>query len=336
MVEQPQLQAKLQAALARHLGAPVEIHDLARLTGGATKTTWAFDAQLREERLPLILQLSVRPAMAPDDPARRQPRLFGGEDAGIAMAAGQAGVPVPAVRAVLDESDGLGLGFVAERVPGEVLGRKIAGDPAFAAARRRLTTQVGQVAARIHSIDPAGLPFLTRHTPEQHVAAWRDTVDYYGLVNPTVELCLRWCAEHLPRAHRMAVVHGDFRNGNLIVDERGLRAVLDWEVGHVSDPMSDLGWVCSHTWRFGGPLPVGGFGTREELFSAYEAAGGGPVDPALVAVWEVFGCLRWALVCLRKGQAYRHGEPMEVEGLAIGRRLEEPLLDFLDLLHSGA
>ncbi|MBI3993636.1 MAG: phosphotransferase family protein, partial [Candidatus Lambdaproteobacteria bacterium] len=49
-MEQAELQSKLQAALARHLGAPVEIHDLARLTGGATKTTWSFDAELGGER----------------------------------------------------------------------------------------------------------------------------------------------------------------------------------------------------------------------------------------------------------------------------------------------
>ena len=46
--------------------------------------------------------------------------------------------------------------------------------------------------------------------------------------------------------------------------------MLDWEVVHHGDPMEDLGWLCVKAWRFGGALPVGGFGTREELFQAYE------------------------------------------------------------------
>ena len=69
-------------------------------------------------------------------------------------------------------------------------------------------------------------------------------------------------------------MHGDFRHGNLIIGPDGVRAVLDWELAHTGDPMEDLGWICVNSWRFGEiDKPVGGFGTREELFAGYEAAG---------------------------------------------------------------
>jgi aminoglycoside phosphotransferase (APT) family kinase protein len=145
---------------------------------------------------------------------------------------------------------------------------------------------------------------------------------------PAVELGLRWVAENAPAAPRSCVVHGDFRNGNLIVGDDGIRCVLDWELAQIGDPMLDLGWLCVKTWRFGGALPVGGFGRREELFEAYERAGGGPVAPAHVRFWEAFGCVKWALMCMQKGLA-RHAN---VEGVAVGRRIEEPLLDFLELI----
>jgi hypothetical protein len=65
--------------------------------------------------------------------------------------------------------------------------------------------------------------------------------------------------------------------------------------------MLDLGWLCVPTWRFGGPFPVEGFGHRDDLFRAYERAGGGSVDPAHVRFWEAFGCIKWALMCMHKG-----------------------------------
>jgi hypothetical protein len=108
--------------------------------------------------------------------------------------------------------------------------------------------------------------------------------------------------------------------------------VLDWELAQLGDPMLDLGWLCVKTWRFGGALPVGGFGHRDELFAAYERAGGGPVDPAHVRFWEAFGCIKWAVMCMQKGLGHPPGARGSVEAVAIGRRIEEPLLDFLDLI----
>jgi aminoglycoside phosphotransferase (APT) family kinase protein len=146
-------------------------------------------------------------------------------------------------------------------------------------------------------------------------------------------LGLRWAEERAPRDARSTVVHGDFRTGNLIVGEDGLRAVLDWEVAQICDPMQDLGWLCVKTWRFGGPQPVGGFGAREDLFAAYEQASGSAVDPRHVLFWEAFGSVKWAIMCLRKGLRYTDGtEDVSVEQSAIGRRVEEPLWDFLNLI----
>ena len=100
-------------------------------------------------------------------------------------------------------------------------------------------------------------------------------------------------------------MHGDFRHGNLIIGPDGIRAVLDWELAHIGDPMEDLGWICVNSWRFGEiDKPVGGFGTREELFAGYEAAGR-RVDPDRVKFWEVMGTLRWGVMCCGMMQRFR-------------------------------
>lgn len=325
---------RLRAAVARHVGAPGTLHDLARLTGGATKTTWAFDADIGDRREAFILQTTdVGTSPVADPLAGLTPRLTAEEDARVMMTAVACGVPAPQVRAVLDAGDGLGPGAITERIAGETLGPKILRDQTFASARAVLAGQCGHVLAAIHRVDMAPLGFLPRQDAAAQLAAYRRVVDHYGHRPPALELAFRWIATHLPRSSRHTLVHGDFRLGNLIVGEEGLRCVLDWEIAQTGDPMQDLGWICCRTWRFGGPLPVGGFGTREQLFTAYEAASGQPVDAGDVRFWEAFGNLKWAVMCLRKGLRWRDGtEPISIEQVAIGRRTEEPLWDFFDLI----
>ena len=155
----------------------------------------------------------------------------------------------------------------------------------------------------------------------------------YGTPRPVVEWAFRWLREHLPPPPaRQTVVHGDMRNGNIIVGPEGLRAVLDWEAVHVGDPMEDLGWICVTSWRFGEvDKPAGGFGSREELFAGYEAASGVAVDAARVRWWEVMGTLRWGMSCAMFGREFQDGD-RSVEKAAIGRRASETAIDLMAIL----
>jgi aminoglycoside phosphotransferase (APT) family kinase protein len=324
-----ELAARLEVVVAEQIGKPGTVHDLAPLTGGANRSTLSFDADVEGQRIPLIVQLGVA---RPDPVAGVTPELRPNEQAQLMIAAAQVGVPAPRVRAILEPSDRLGEGYVTERVAGETLGPRIIRDDRFATVRPLMARQCGEILAAMHRIDPARVPFLMSQPPTAHIAAHREIVDRYGFRLPALELGLRWADEHVPKRARHTVVHGDFRLGNLIVDETGVRCVLDWELAQTGDPMADLGWLCIRTWRFGGAGPVGGFGSRDDLFAAYEKASGLAVDPAHVRFWEAFGNLKWALHCLRLGS--RGIENNDVERCAIGRRIEEPLWDFLNLIES--
>src|ERR1700674_3742405 len=116
---------RLRTAVARHIGPPGTIYDLQRLTGGANKTTWSFDAEVEGTRRPFILQLASLAAAQMQDPlAEVAPHLTAEEDALLMIAAVKAGVPAPRVRAILEDDDGLGPGYVTERVAGENTARK--------------------------------------------------------------------------------------------------------------------------------------------------------------------------------------------------------------------
>jgi aminoglycoside phosphotransferase (APT) family kinase protein len=328
----PDFTAVLQAAVLRRIGAPGDIAELRRLTGGATKVTWSFSARVGGQDQPLILQLSTPRALGPGGVLAEMPRVIGKDDAAMMIAAAASGVPTPPVRAVLADEDGLGPGYIMDRVPGETIARRILRDPEFAPLRQSFAEQCGAILARLHRMPAAALPFLEPFGPAEQVRLYRRAYQSLDHPQPVIELGLRWAEDHLPPAHRHGVVHGDFRLGNLICGHQRIAAVIDWEIGVLGDPVQDLGWLCVKTWRFGGKHPVGGLARREELVAAYVRAGGVAVEPAHLRFWEGFGSIKWAIMCLIKGQEHLRTGKRTVEQLAIGRRMEEPLHDFLLLL----
>ncbi len=250
-------------------------------------------------------------------------------EAGLIRAAGAAGVPVADVMAAGDD-DGLGGAWlVARRVDGETIPRRILREEQYGEARALLAGQCGRALAALHSVPPDAVDGLVEL---DQVAQFRELVDALGQPHPAFELGFRWLEERRPPPSGRAVVHGDFRHGNLIVGPDGLRAVLDWELAHLGDPMEDLGWLCVRAWRFGGPEPVGGFGSRDDLYDAYEAAGGRPVDRATTHWWEVLGTLKWGVMCIIQAATHLTGQTRSVELAAIGRRVCENEADLLALI----
>ena len=157
-------------------------------------------------------------------------------------------------------------------------------------------------------LPPGKLPKLRESSSTAEIAELGREYGGFGWPRPVFELALRWLRDHDPGpSNEVTLVHGDFRHGNLIIGSDGVRAVLDWELAHLGDPMEDLGWICVNSWRFGEiDRPVGGFGSREELFAGYEESGR-KVDPARVKFWEVMGTLRWGVMCCGMMHRFRDG-----------------------------
>ena len=177
---------------------------------------------------------------------------------------------------------------------------------------------------------------LERVSPASLVAQTWERYQQYDTPQPMIDFTARWLAEHLPQHRADALVHNDFRNGNLMVSPQGVVAVLDWEISYIGDPMRDLGWICTNSWRFGrSDLPVGGFGDYEDLFRGYESVSGRPVDRDHVKFWEIFGSFWWSVGCLGMTDGYRNGPDKTVEKLAIGRRTSECQIDCANLLIPG-
>jgi aminoglycoside phosphotransferase (APT) family kinase protein len=320
--------ATLAAAVTRHLGAGHTVAGLRRLSGGASRETWAFDAvDAAGHGHPLVLRR--------DPPGGGLIGASVDEFALIAAAAG-AGVPVAPLRFRLGPDDDLGRGFVTDFVAGETLGRPIVHDDRYARARVGMAAELGRILATLHAVPVERTPLAAPAGPDSSATAQLDLferlLDGYDVARPVLELALRWLRTNAVDPGRQVVVHGDFRVGNLIVDPDGIRAVLDWELAHPGEPAEDIGWLCTRSWRFGGAARVGGIGDLADLLGAYQAAGGEAIHPEQVRYWEVFGNLRWAVIAASQAFTHLQGVRRSVELAAIGRRVAETEHDLMELL----
>jgi aminoglycoside phosphotransferase (APT) family kinase protein len=319
-----ELGGALQTLLAKVYGDDgVVVDGLARLTGGASRETWAFDARRADGS---VAELIVRMG------APRVAHAGVSVEAAAISAAWAAGVPEPEVVFCSDDVDVLGAPcIVMERVAGETLARRILRDDEYAGARALLAAQCGEILAAIHGLDAASLG-LDAGQAVDPVAALAGVLSGFEEPRPALELGLRWLDTHRPPPSPPTVVHGDFRLGNLMIGPDGIRAVLDWELVHVGDPMSDLGYLCVRAWRFGGPHPVGGFGSYHDLLAGYERVSGVRPDLDTVRWWELFGTVWWGVTCMVQASRHLDGDTRSVELAAIGRRTAEQEYDTLRLI----
>jgi aminoglycoside phosphotransferase (APT) family kinase protein len=310
----------LAVALADVLGVS-EVTGLTRLSGGASRETWALTAKDASRERSLILQRQR--GAQPERPMDRE--------AAVLTAAHNAGVPSPQVVAASSNDERLGGGFlVVTRVDGETIARRIQRDDTYSKARKALPADFGRALARLHAVDPATVEGLEE---VDQLDRYRQVLHEVGAPHPAFELAIRWLdANRPPRGSRTTIVHGDFRLGNVIVNETGLAAVIDWELAHLGDPMEDLGWLCVKAWRFGSRPPVAGIGDYRELFDAYEMASGRTVDPDVVHWWEMLGTLKWGIMCIMQATAHFTGLERSHELAAIGRRVCENEFDLLQML----
>jgi len=325
---------KLDVVLKKNIADCRSLVSADRLSGGASQETYRLIIDTPEGNKRLAMRRSAGGVHT--EPAPAHPGLE--TEALLMQCARDAGVPEPEVHYVLKAEDGLGDGFIMEWLEGEALGARIVRSGTFAGIRPKLAYECGRILARIHGINLKQTGLAERLAiipPEEFVDQTWERYKVLNVAQPMIDFAARWLKDNLPSHYETALVHNDFRNGNFMLRPDGIVAVLDWEVAHIGDPMRDLGWICTNSWRFGSDLPVGGFGSYEDLFRGYEEESGKRVNPDHVKFWEVFGSFWWAAGCLSMAEHYRTGPDKTVERPAIGRRTSECQVDCVNLLIPG-
>ncbi len=270
------------------------------LAGGASKESWAVDADGR--------RLLVRRAAGG---VIHRHTLSLKHEFEVLQAAHSAGVKVPEPVLYIEDLDGREA-FVMERIGGETIGRRIV----RMQVPELLPLQMAEELAKIHALPPEELPFLAEASIDRLV----EELDEVGEPHPAIELGLWWLRENPPPPRKPVVVHGDFRIGNLAVDENGLVGVLDWEFAHLDDPARDLSFALVRAWRFGVPhLRLGGIAGAEQYLERYNELTGFDVRPEELDYWELAGNVAWAVGCLTQAQRHLSGRDRSVELAILGR-----------------
>ncbi|MBS44342.1 MAG: hypothetical protein CMH83_14490 [Nocardioides sp.] len=299
--------------------------DVRRLTGGASRETWSLDLVLPDGAVvPVVARVARADAL----------NAALDVEADALRSAAAAGAPVPEVLGVAPVAAVDGSVMVMRREVGETIARRILRDEAYADVRPLLARRLGEVAASVHAAAvPASVPDVVGDPVDLLVAE----LGGGHVPPPGLAVGLRWLREHPPPASpARCLVHGDLRMGNVMVSAEapgGVGALLDWELVHVGDPVEDLGWLCAKVWRFGGPGPVGGVGSREELLDGYAAVAGWRPSGEALAWWELFATVRWGLMTRVMADRVLDAHEESVELVTIGRRAAEQEHDVL--LHLG-
>ena len=171
---------------------------------------------------------------------------------------------------------------------------------------RRCVAQCGAALAAIHRIPAARCPASRPPTGSSSTA---QLLDQLGEPHPAFELGLRWLAAQPAAGDRRADAWCTATSAPATSSSAptGCRAVLDWELAHLGDPLEDLGWFCVRAWRFGSPRPPAASAPRASWSTRYEAAGGRPVDPEALRWWEVLGTFTWGVICVMQAAHPSHG-----------------------------
>ena len=324
------LSERLAAYLSRTWGEPVQVADLARISGGASRETYRFDAVLASGRRPLILRRDPPGSLIETDRRCEFLALKSFHGKGVAA-------PEPLIL----ELEGAELErpfFVMVRVDGGAAGSPFQPD-AYAPHAAKLGEDFFGTLGRIAAADPLALPISDVFEAPALGDCWRRELDYWSGVieadelhpQPIVRAAIRRLRRHPPPpAQKLAVVHGDYRTGNFLHDGQGaVLAILDWEMAHLGDPLEDLGWALDPLWRDVVSGKVSGMLTREEAISVWERASGLKVDPAAFAWWELFASVKGQAIWTSSAKEYRDGGYMEpilgFSGWLTARRHDEIL-----------
>ena len=249
-------------------------------------------------------------------------------------------VPVPEPLAACADPDVIGAPFyLMEYVDGEVLDSARRAEAYSPAQRWQLGTDLIAILARMHALVPAehGLASLSPpgNYAERQLHRWSRQWDGYQTRElPALSAAARLLRAAVPEQAAPALVHQDYRLGNVIVGAGTIRAVLDWELAALGDPVADLGYLGARVAAppdvlapHGEPLGLPGFPSFGDLVEGYERAGGGPVRGlgfhVALAAW------RWTVIAEGIYLRFREGSMGAQEAdLGFLRERVETLAEF--------
>jgi aminoglycoside phosphotransferase (APT) family kinase protein len=291
----------------------VRVEGLERIFGGASRETYRFRLDYRQQDAPVSRRLILR-----RDPEGSLIETERQVEFAVLCAFHGTAVPVPeplwleAERRWLDHPF-----FVMEELCGFESSPQLIVAPPHAAHASKLARQKWTILGEIARADPKALgldaampPVLPEECWKRELAYWEERIDRDELApQPIVRAAIRWLRRHPPApAQKISVVHADYRTGNFLYDGEGnVRAILDWEMAHLGDPLEDLAWGINPVWRWARDGRAGGLASREDAIRIWEEASGLRADPEALHWWEVFSSVKGQAIWISSAREFTSG-----------------------------
>jgi len=291
--------------IAKALEAPgAKIIDIRRFHGGASRETYAIDVLAKQDSHALILRCD------PGDSLIETPRAL--EFAAYKSVEG-CGIPVPRAVSLCDDAALIGTPFfIMQRIEGGEAVSPFVAD-SYGDNRDAIGRQFFEYLGKINGADALSSPLAGQVDIPKADECWSRELNYWsGQVEknglqpePILMAAIRWLRRNPPPpAQRLSIVHGDYRNGNVLHDGAGkIVAVLDWEMAHIGDPLEDLAWALDPLWNLQDPSRAAGLIDRSEAIRIWENASGLKFDDSAFAWWEMFASVKGMAIWISSGHA---------------------------------
>ena len=300
-----------------------KIKNLVPLTGGASAD---INRIIFEDNKEFIVRRSV----VKDKAVMAIPKNM---EAKIQKIVKEYGAPVPEIIMEFSEGAEIGEGYVMQSVGGETIPRKILRDDSYKNIRNKLPYEIGKSLAQIHKTKLEKLQDLEKITFSESLEKLFIIYDSFDQPQPVFDLAFKWLENQKILDYEEVLVHGDYRFGNFIISEKKLESIIDWELAHIGNPMEDLGWLCVRSWRFGNVNKrVAGLGDVDELIAGYEVNSKIKIDKSQLDIWQLYGSLKWGIICMVQTFAHLSGAVKSLEKAAIGRRVSETEFDLMNMI----
>lgn len=310
-----QLKSYLEAWLSTR-GEQATVDVLEAATVGLSQETWFVRIATERGLHDAVLRLPT--------PASGE-RAILAQQAALQLVAGR--VPCPRLLWYDEGRDNdFGQPFlVMERVHGEV---PVQWGSLEEPRRKRLAEHAMDVLAALHAIDPAVPADPARPSVASDLDWYKRRFERLGELPIVLRSALWWLDRHpIAEPARLALVHGDFRMGNMVVSGERIVGVLDWEMAAPGDPLADLAWCFIPVWA---PSGV----DEQAMVARYEQRSAAPVDEERLRYYRVLGYVRLAYYALSGVAAFDGRRSQDLRLAAL--RLQLPVhLDRLAAMLGG-
>ncbi|MDF1685217.1 MAG: phosphotransferase family protein [Parvibaculaceae bacterium] len=290
----------------------VEVRDLSRIHGGASRETYRLTGHWDEEGTAVAKPLILR-----RDPEVSLIETERDLEFNAYLAFHGTGVPVPEALFLELETKWLDRPFfVMEQIIESEAASPFLPDP-YGALADKLAPQFFGILGKISAQQPDAIGLASSMEQPALEACAVGQLDYWvGEINkdalepnPLLQSAIRWLRRNPPPPpKRLSVVHGDYRTGNFLYNTSGdITAILDWEMCHLGDPLEDLAWAIDPLWAFENGDRPASLMEREAALALWEEASGFDIDRAALLWWEVFSAVKGLAIWISAGKEFQTG-----------------------------